>query len=1009
MMKKIITYTGISLCLLVANGLTAQSAKKTVVANNTTKPFHLGKNMKEDVDYMKGRIIFQVKDQYRANCTSGYINDPKLTQILNFLQVSSFGKIYPNHQPPAEKKNAIGQEYADLSLIYELKFKADIQLEKAINLLLSTGLFTYAEPRYQYFHCSIFPTDPNANGTTKNQYKYLNRIKAYNVWDTAAVNLVGPYGRGDTNTVIGIVDSGTDLTHPDLMNQFKHNYADPIGGGDNDLDGYTDNFTGWDLAGSDFNTIVGDNNAQCTAPNNEHGSHVSGCASAQTNNGVGVAGIGWNCKLLPVKCAADNDTRGTGGEGYIITGYEGITYAADHGANVINCSWGGTGGGSYGQSIITYASINKNSIVVVAAGNNAVDQAFYPAAFNYALSVAATSPSSDVKSSFSNWNYSVDISTPGGDGTCSSASTGIYNTVYNGTHSYTYMCGTSMASPITAGGVALAYSKYSKVYPGFTGLQAGQRLIMTADNHYAVNGSYLNKLGSGRTNLYRALSDPMTPSIVFSNQIITDKNDMAFTSGDTLFISGDFVNYLAPTSSAATASISIASGGGAFITGINTNYPLGVMAMSSLKNNGPTPYTFKITSVPPLNNVLTLQVTITDGSYTQSYFFDLLLNPDYVNVNINDVATTITSHGRIGWNQDGEMQGLGFSYLGTQLLYEGGLMIGKSAAAVSDCVRGTGAVGDTDFGTNILVAQKVGPTVSDFDVETKFNDASSTSIVGVDVHQNSYAWTSAGSRKFVICEYIIKNNTASTISGLRAGIFCDWDIDASTAAANKANYDATRKLGYCYSPVAGGLYAGVQLLTSTAPANSYGIDNTGTGRGGVNISSNFVTADKYTTLSSFRQTAGDSSLVTYPGNDVCQVVSSGPFTVAAGDSVKVAFALLAGTDLTDLQTSADTAWIRYNPSTNIKNSNSAQQNFVVYPNPSENVVNFVFGSNMEGNFTITLVNVMGQSVKTTQLNAGGKGFHTATLDVSDLSAGTYMYKVVGSNGQPVVGKLIVKH
>src|SRR5262249_54952669 len=134
-------------------------------------------------------------------------------------------------------------------------------------------------------------------------------VKAYGVWDTVATNLVGPKGRGDTNIVIGIVDSGSDLAHPDLKNQFKHNYNDPIDGSDNDSDGYVDNYTGWDLAGADFNNVVGDSNPQIMGGNNAHGSHVSGCASAQTNNGIGVAGIGWNCKLLPVKCAADNDTR----------------------------------------------------------------------------------------------------------------------------------------------------------------------------------------------------------------------------------------------------------------------------------------------------------------------------------------------------------------------------------------------------------------------------------------------------------------------------------------------------------------------------------------------------------------------------------------------------------------------------------------------------------------------------------------------------------------------------
>lgn len=991
-MKKIIINAALAVCLFAGISLTAQTAKKLAPAS-TPKAFHLDKQMIAGVDYVKDRIIFQVKEQYRANCTAGYINDPKLTQVLNFLTVASFGKIYPNDLPPKEKKNALGQEYADLSLIYELKFKANIDLEKAINMMLGTGLFNYAQPRYINKHCAIFPNDPGANTSTAPQYQYLSHVKAYNVWDTSAANGIGPKGQGDTNVVIGIVDSGTDLVHPDLKNQFKHNYADPINGIDDDSDGYIDNFTGWDLAGADFNNIVGDNDPQIMGTNNEHGSHVSGDASAQTNNGVGVAGIGWNCKLLPVKCAADNDTRGTGGEGYIITGYEGIKYAADHGAGVINCSWGGTGAGSYEQSIATYAAINKNSVVVAAAGNNSVDQAFFPAALNYVVSVAASNSNSDGKASFSNWNYTVDIMTPGNN---------IYNTLYSST--YAYLSGTSMASPITSGGVALVLSKW----PSYTGLQAAQRLIVTSDNVYSVNVAYTNKLGNGRTNLYRALHDPATPSVVFTNQLITDHNDLAFSMGDTLFISGDFINYLNPTSSAATATISIAGGGGSFITGLNTSYPLGVMATNTTKNNGPTPFTFNISGTPPLNNVITFQVKITDGSYTQSYFFNVLLNPDYVNVAINDVATTITSHGKIGWNADGEQMGLGFAYMGDNLLYEGGFMIGNSSSYVSDCVRGTTAgTSDADFG-NLVVAQKVGPTVSNLDVLTKFNDAPATpGVVGVTVHQNAYAWTSTGSRKFVICEYIIKNTSGATLSNLWPGIFCDWDIDASTASANKANYDATRNLGYCYAPAGTGYYAGVRVLTNTAATNCYSIDNAGTGRGGVNITSAFSEADKFTTLSTPRLTAGDSSLSTYPGNDVCQVVSSGPFTVANGDSIKVAFAIIAGDNLTDLQTSSDTAYIRYNPSSGIKTN--TLHNFVVYPNPSADVVNFVFGSNQSDKYTITLINVLGETVKTGQVNASGNGFHTATIDVSDLAAGTYLYKVVSPGAQPSVGKIMVKH
>src|SRR5256885_14337539 len=113
-----------------------------------------------------------------------------------------------------------------------------------------------------------------------------------------------------------------------------------------------------------------------------------------------------------------------------------------------------------------------------------------------------------------------------------------------------------MASPITAGGVGLVLSKW----PSYTGLQAAQRLVITADNINSQNAAYINKLGGGRLNLYRALTDPAAPSVVFANQSVVDHNDMAFVQGDSLFISGDFINYLNPTTSACTAVSSIYAG-----------------------------------------------------------------------------------------------------------------------------------------------------------------------------------------------------------------------------------------------------------------------------------------------------------------------------------------------------------------------------------------------------------------------------------------------------------------
>ncbi len=946
-------------------------------------------------DYSAKTIVFKVKPQYRSITSNTKINNPLLDQVLAYVGVNTFGKKFPNHAPPERVKNELGQAYADLSLIYELKYTNNVSIEDAANQLLATNLFEFAEPHYNYQMHNVTPNDPSIT----NQSGFLTRIRAYAAWDLA---LGG--SQGTSSVVIGIVDSGTDTDHPDLVTQFAINTADPINGTDDDGDGYIDNNRGYDLAGADYNNVVGDNNPNIMGNNNNHGSHVSGCASAATNNTVGVAGIGWNCKLLPVKCSADNDTRGAGGVGYVIAGYEGITYAADHGAKIINCSWGGPGGGSFGQVIVDYATINKNCLVVASAGNSGIDEQNFPASYNYVLSVAATKSTSDSRASFSTYHYSVDLSTPGEN---------IYTTLYN--NSYGNMSGTSMSSPITAGGAGLVQSKFNYT----NALQIGQRLKQTSDNHYTTGpnitgtgnplASMQNKLGKGRMNLQRALTDPAAPSVVFANEVIVDHNDNALVIGDSLFITGDFINYLAPTSNLSASITAVV--GGANLTSIDNTTSLGVVNTLATVNNNSDPFKFKINTGTPDNTVITFKVTLYDGTYSDVYFFKVTVNVDYINIAINDVATTITSKGKIGYNADGQLQGLGFTYMGTNLLYEASVMFGSASTKVSDSFRGeTAGTADADF-QSVVKAYKTIPAVfSEFDVHGRFNDAVATPVQNLLVSHSAYAWSTPGNRKYVIVEYVMKNSGTTPINTLYAGIAADWDIDAATASTNKSNYDAATKMGYIYSTATGGKFAGIKLLTNTAGPVCYNIDNIAGGGGGVDINDAtdyFGTGDKYTTLSTNRYLAGTADA---DGEDIVGVMSSGPFTIAAGDSAKVAFALIAGDDLTDIKKSADSAQVHYDGPppvvTGIKNNSTNELNAVVFPNPTNSDLNFMINTTKSENVDIILVNTLGQTMKHLVKNNMNSGFNQITTNVSQLPVGTYFYQIKTDNAS-LKGKVII--
>ncbi len=912
-------------------------------------------------DYMEKTIIVKVLPQYRSWCSDNKIDIAVFNQLFGSVGGAQLAKKFPTIKAPEQMYNERGEKLADLSLVYEFKFSINVSLEKVINKFIGLKLFEYVEPHY------IPRVEFTPNDTNFGLQWGMTNIQAENAWGVNTTT-----ARGDTNVVIGITDTGVELLHNDLRYKIKYNYADPINGSDDDGDGYVDNFRGWD---------VGTNDNDPTWQGNAHGVHVSGIAAASTNNALGVAGTGFNCKFLPIKIA---DATGA-----LVAAYDGITYAADHGCSVINCSWGGGGGGQFGQDVITYATINKNALVVAAAGNNNLDEAFYPAAYQYVISVANTK-TDDRKATSSNFNYTIDVGAPGEN---------IYNTWSGG--GYTYNSGTSMASPCAAGACAIIKS----FYPTYTALQVGERLKTTTDIYPSMSPIYTNKLGTGRINMYKSLTNTLSPSVVMTTRTETDNNDNTFVIGDTLRIRGVYTNYLAPTTNL-TATLTTTS---AFVTIIDGTTTLGAVSTLGTANNNGDPYTVRINSGTPANTAVIFKLTYTDAatSYTAVQFFTITVNVDYVNITINDVATSIGSNGRVGYSQYGQAGGLGFNYMGAgTLLYEGGLMIGTSTTKVSDGVRGTGAAADADFVSTVAARQIIPAVFSEFDVDGTFNDAGSTAPLPVSVHHKAFAWSTPGNRKYVIVQYVIKNTGTTALSSLYAGIFADWDIDAATFGSNRAEFDAALRMGYAYYTGTAGKYCGIKLLTTSAPVVHYAVDNLAGGGGGADLSDGYTTDEKYLTLSTNKINAGMSGA----GVDVIDVVSTGPYTIAVGDSIRVAFALIAGDDLTDLQSSAGNAQITYDGlfPTSTVNTVENSSSILVYPNPTNDNSIIEISLVESENIQLSVIDVTGRIVDAKQLGKMQAGTHRFTYDVSNLANGIYYYQISTGSKKETVKFTVVK-
>lgn len=301
-----------------------------------------------------------------------------------------------------------------------------------------------------------------------------------------------------TTVVVGVIDTGVDLDHPELAGHIYVNPGEiPDNGVDDDHNGYIDDVHGWDVAG-DIPFFVPDND-----PTDEmgHGTHCSGIIGAVTNNGRGVAGIAQDVRILPVCCYFSP---------FISTFAEGIVYAADMGVDVMSMSFGAPFSVDVLEDAISYASA-RGAILCVAAGNDGYEQVNYPAGYPETMAIAA-STSDDRLAVFSTFGDHLTVCAPG-QMILSLRADDLdpLGETEPGVHiidsMYYIASGTSMACPVTAGIAAYLRS----VSPGLTHAAAKTIIEQTADDILDPYGTGENfpgfdiYTGWGRVNLARAL------------------------------------------------------------------------------------------------------------------------------------------------------------------------------------------------------------------------------------------------------------------------------------------------------------------------------------------------------------------------------------------------------------------------------------------------------------------------------------------------------------------------
>lgn len=427
----------------------------------------------------------------------------------------------------ALQTKAMGQN--GVGVLERVALGRGVGVEQAIQRLQNRPGVVFAEPNWKLSTSAISndpyyttssrlwgmygddsPTASGPSGTT-NQFG----SQAEKAWDAGFT--------GSKSVVVGIVDEGIDINHPDLKDNIWVNPFDTAGDGiDNDGNGYVDDVNGWDFYSND-NTVY-------DGSGDDHGTHVAGTVGGVGGNGVGVAGVSWNVTMISTKFLGIDG-------GYTTGAIKAIDYLTDlktrHGVNVVasSNSWGGGGYSSALHSAIIRGA-KAGILFVGAAGNNASNNdvsANYPsnystlqgtstttaASYEAVIAVAALTSTGGL-ASYSNYGATtVDIAAPG---------SGINSTLPGNT--YGSYSGTSMATPHVTGTVAL----YAAAYPSATAAQMRQAILGTARPTASVSG--LTATG-GRLDVAAALNVAPPVGISITGGSIVEGNagitQLAFT------------------------------------------------------------------------------------------------------------------------------------------------------------------------------------------------------------------------------------------------------------------------------------------------------------------------------------------------------------------------------------------------------------------------------------------------------------------------------------------------
>ena len=980
----------------------------------------LGVSQSQQTDYFPNRLIIKYEsDQKLQQIQSKIGTNPKVAvqQLLNRYGAQISRPLLSSKTQQLVKAQRLPAAN-DVLRIKEVVFSHQIdpaQLASKINRMPGVA---YAEPKYLRY-MSAKPNDPDIQ-------KFVEAHNFTDAWDIS---------QGSKDIIVAVVDGGVDYTHTELNENLWINQeeipptvftqADENGDGevtaseirsylqeggtdhngdggitledalhddsdftdniDNDNNEFTDDLFGWDFweSGSNTQNITQDNNPIHNAT--DHGTHVTGIAAAKTNNGEGVAGAAYNTTYMPIKAGGAPNFADVVG-----FGYDGILYAANNGADIINCSWSGGSASEAEEDVINLAT-QMGALVIAAAGND-VSRTSYPARYDKALAVGSVEPN-DNRSSYSNFGYNLDVLATGTD---------ILSTSYN--NDYISNTGTSMSTPVVSGLAVLV----KDLNPNWGPERIGMQIRASANYIDDSNPNLENQLGHGSIDASRAVNTNLPGLKVISQKFINNEGNK-LSLGEEGTIEVTITNVGNTTSNLELELLSLNDSEvqldnslqqlGSFATGDTADLSFPITIASD----------FELTEIP------TFRLEFRDNSLDYNDFNALVYEDMFFDIIAgNNVKTSFGAEGTFGFSDPmAGRGGVGFiprypdgtgGYQeGDNLLFEGGLIM-KFNEELFDAVRTSNGRVSRDFlpqdAVSILPTEDGNGLIGTTQFTT-LNDSSRRASIKLE----TFAYDDPAISKVVFVKYTISNPSQyMTMKNMYVGLFNDWDI-GSNAGNNSIAFSENDSLLYISDASSSSTQPTVAVAHLGPISGALAIDNA------VESTQDSVTFGIY---DGFTDGEKESSLTAgtvrtnVQNTDVSAVTSSGPYTLNPGADVTVGFVYAFGNDLNELRDQISEARSRnlfeVSPTGRATADEIPQQTklFQNYPNPFNQETEIHFDLNQDSHVTLTVFDVLGRKVRQladTNLDAGA---HFITLNARNLSSGVYFIRLETDHGSQTI-------